>query len=195
MEYKKTGTSTWSTPVTAKLDTLAPNGVIWNTKGNLYISGTVNGKLTIGTGKDGSSTGTVFLEDDIVYRDPPLISDPAYPGTGSTIINPACKDMLGIVAEEQVLVVNNAANKNNINIHGSLFNYGKGIGVQGLTSSSPNMGKMFIQGGLIENAAQTTGYTNGAGYKQVIKFDKRFATETPPFFPATETYKIVSWFE
>ncbi|MBK8944867.1 MAG: hypothetical protein IPM32_06280 [Ignavibacteriae bacterium] len=195
VEYstRVTGTSTWSTPVTAKLDTLAPNGVIWNTKGNLYLSGTVNGKYTVGTGKSSSSYGYVYLEDDIVYRDSPLISDPANPGY--TITNPDCADMLGVVAEKQVVVKDNTANRNNINIHASLFNYDGGITVEGISPSKPNMGTMKILGGLIENEAQTTGYTNGAGYRQVIKFDKRFETTTPPYFPATETYEIVSWFE
>jgi hypothetical protein len=26
--------------------------------------------------------------------------------------------------------------------------------------------------------------TTGAGYNQVIKFDKRFSSQTPPYFPA-----------
>jgi hypothetical protein len=103
--------------------------------------------------------------------------------------------MLGIVAEKQVLVKNNAANRNDINIDASLFNYDGGIGVENINSTSPNMGTMRIKGGLIENKAQITGYTNGAGYHQVIKFDKRFETSTPPYFPATEMYEIVSWFE
>ena len=103
--------------------------------------------------------------------------------------------MLGIVAEKQVLVKNNAANRNDINIDALLFNYNGGIGVENINSTSPNMGTMRIKGGLIENKAQITGYTNGAGYHQVIKFDKRFETSTPPYFPATEMYEIVSWFE
>jgi hypothetical protein len=169
---------------------LAPNGVIWNEKGNLYLSGTVNGKYTVGTAKDGSSHGKVYLEDDIVYRKDPLIFN-----GGFTEENTACKDMLGIVAEKQVIVMNTTANQNDINIHASLFNYDGGISVEGLSSGSANMGIMRIHGGLIENMAQTTGYTNGAGYRQVIKFDKRYSYSTPPYFPATETYEIVSWFE
>lgn len=190
---KKTSSSTWSSPILANLDTLAPNGVLWNDKGNLYVSGTVNGKYTVGTAKQGSSYGKVYLEDDIVYRDDPLQMDPLHPGLTKT--NIACKDMLGIVAEKQVIVKNNAANQHDINIHASLFNYDGGITVEGISSSSPNMGIMRIHGGLIENKAQVTGYTSGAGYNQVIKFDKRFNSETPPYFPATEIYEIVSWFE
>ncbi|MCW8849009.1 MAG: hypothetical protein OQJ81_03445, partial [Melioribacteraceae bacterium] len=190
---KKTSSSTWSTPILASLDTLAPNGVIWNNKGNLYLSGTVNGKFTVGTAKDGLNHGKVYLEDDITYRHDPLQKDPL--DAAKTITNPLCKDMLGIVAAKQVIVKDNVANKSGINIHASLFNFDGGISVEGLTSGSPNMGIMRIHGGLIENEAQTTGYTNGAGYNQVIKFDKRFSNEIPPYFPATETYEVVSWFE
>jgi len=190
---KKTGTSTWSTPVLAELDTLTPNGVIWNEKGNMYLSGKVNGKYTVGTAKEGSSHGIVYLEDDVIYREDPLNADPSNPGY--TVTNPACNDMLGIVAEKQVIVKDNTANRNDINIHASLFNYDGGITVENISSSSPNMGIMRIHGGLIENAAKVTGYTSGAGYNQVIKFDKRFNSETPPYFPATEMYEIVSWFE
>ncbi len=192
-KYKQVNVTvtSWSTPVNAKLDTLAPNGVIWNKKGNLYLSGTVNGKYTVGTAKNGSAAGNVFLENDIVYRKDPLL----FIGGGKTKTNPACKDMLGIIAEKQVVVKDNAANRNDINIHAALFNYDGGITVENISSGMPNMGIMRIHGSLIESAAQTTGYTNGAGYNQVIKYDKRYMTETPPKFPATTTYEIVSWFE
>ncbi len=185
-----TTTTDWTTPINAQLDTLAPNGVIWNKKGNLYLSGTVNGKYTVGTAKDGSNDGNVYLEDDIIYR-----KDPLKFKNGKSESNPDCEDMLGIVAEKQVIVKNNSANRNNINIHAALFNYDGGITVEGISSSTPNMGTMRIHGSLIENSAQTTGYTNGAGYNQVIRYDKRYMTSTPPSFPATDQFEIVSWFE
>ncbi|MBK8944846.1 MAG: hypothetical protein IPM32_06175 [Ignavibacteriae bacterium] len=188
---RKTGTSSWSTPIVADLDTFTTNGVIWNKKGNLYLSGTVNGKYTVGTAKGGGSTGYVYLEDDIVYRKDPL----KFVNGGTTITNPDCEDMLGIIAEKQVVVKDNAANRDDINIHAALFNYDGGITVEGISSSKPNMGTMRIHGSLIENSAQTTGYTNGAGYHQVIKYDKRYRNSTPPSFPATTSYEIVSWFE
>ncbi len=37
--------------------------------------------------------------------------------------------MLGIVAEKQVVVKNNAANKSSIDIHAAMFNYDGGITV------------------------------------------------------------------
>ena len=76
-----------------------------------------------------------------------------------------------------------------------MFNYEGGITVENLTSLSPSMGIIRIHGGLIENSAKTTGYTSGAGYNQVIKFGRRFNSETPPYFPSIEQYEMVSWFE
>ena len=198
---KLTNKSTWTTPVNALLDTLAPNGVIWNKAGNLYVSGVVNGKYTIGTGEaDYNSYGNVYIEDDVKYREPPILFLP----NGKTAINPDVKDMLGIVADKQIVIKDNAANRNNVEIDASLFNYGRGstpinpfggITVENISSSSPNMGALKIYGGLIEKAAQTTGYTNGAGYNELIRYDARFMTQVPPSFPTTSEYEIVSWYE
>jgi len=188
---KRSNKSTWSTPVTALLDTLAPNGVIWNKAGNLYVSGKVNGKYTIGTAKSGNKYGNVYIEDDVKYREPPILFLP----NGKTAINPAVHDMLGIVAAKQVVIKDNAANRNNVEIDASLFNYDGGITVENINPYSPNMGTLKIYGGLIEKAAQTTGYTNGAGYNEIIRYDARFMTQVPPFFPTTSQYEIVSWYE
>jgi len=188
---KRSNESTWSTPVTALLDTLAPNGVIWNKAGNLYVSGEVNGKYTIGTAKSGKKYGNVYIEDDVKYREPPILFLP----NGKTAINPAVHDMLGIVAAKQVVIKDNAANHNDVEIDASLFNYDGGITVENISPSSPDMGALKIYGGLIEKEAQTTGYTNGAGYNELIRYDARYMTQVPPFFPATGKYEIVSWYE
>lgn len=180
---KLTSDTAWSYPTTELLSTFAPNGVIFNEKGNLYVSGTVAGKYTIGTGlSSGNGHGNVFIEDDIVYRTNPLEDE-------------NCQDLLGIVAANNVMISDNAANKHDVNIHATMFNYKGGLSVENISSSSPNMGKMNIIGGLIEYQAQITGYTTGAGFSQLIKYDPRLMLETPPFFPATRKYEIVSWLE
>jgi len=157
----------------------------------MYVSGVVNGKYTIGTAKSGNNYGNVYIEDNVKYRDPPILFLP----NGKTAINPAVRDMLGIVADKQVVIKDNAANQDDVEIDASLFNYGGGITVENISSSSPNMGALKIYGGLIEKAAQTTGYTNGAGYNELIRYDARFMTQVPPFFPTTSEYEIVSWYE
>lgn len=180
---RPTGDEDWGSPTTELLSTLAPNGVIFNEKGNMYVSGTVAGKYTVGTGlSSGNGHGNVFIEDDIVYRTNPLEDED-------------CEDLLGIVASNNVVISDNAANKNDININATIFNYKGGITVEGLENTSANMGKMNIIGGLIEYQAQITGYTNNAGYRQLIKYDPRLMLETPPFFPATRSYEVVSWYE
>lgn len=188
---KRSNQSGWSAPVSALLDTLAPNGVIWNKKGNLYVSGKVNGNYTIGTAKSGNSYGNVYIEDDVKYRKPPIL----FLANGKTAVNPDVEDMLGIVAAKQVVIKDNAANHNNVEIDASLFNYDGGITVENISPWSPSMGALKIYGGLIEKAAQTTGYTNGAGYNEIIRYDARFMTQVPPFFPTTSEYEIVSWYE
>jgi hypothetical protein len=38
-------------------------------------------------------------------------------------------------------------------------------------------------------------YVVSHGYSYVHKFDERFNTEVPPFFPLTKLYRIVAWQE
>ncbi len=193
IQEKLTSSGTWGSVKTVDLSTYAPNGVIFNKSGNIYLSGTVNGKYTIGTGKasDGNQ-GRVYLEDDIKYREVPFTIDPT---TKEAKINQNCTDMLGIVAMKQIEVLINTANKDNIIIDAACLNHDGGITVKGLTPSSPKMGKMILRGSLIEDAAQITGYFNGAGYNQILRYDPRFTTLSPPAFPETNVYRIASWFE
>ena len=160
--------------------------VIYNNKGDVYISGTVNGKYTVGTGlSSGNGHGNIYLEDDIVYRTNP-------------INDPNCQDLLGLVASNNVTVMDNAANHDNINIHATLFNAKGGISVENINSFPP-AGTMYIVGGLIEYQAQITGIVSGGsivhGFHQNIKYDERLMLITPPAFPATQKYEIVSWLE
>lgn len=180
----------WDTDTyTYPINKLTSNGVIYLHKGNIYLSGTVAGKYTVGVNGSSSekSFGNIFVEDDIVYRTDPL--DP----------NNKCEDMLGLVAANNVSVVKNTANNNDVNIHATMFNYHGGLSVQDLKKNDPKMGRMQVIGGVIENKSQITGYLSGntltSGYHQSIKYDPRLMLETPPYFPSTRNYEIVSWYE
>lgn len=186
-QTKLTSSSTWSTSKTVAGKTLAPNGVIFVEKGNLYVSGTVSGKYTVGAGlSSGDANGNIYLENDIVYKTNPLK-------------HPNSKDLLGLVAANETIVEDNAANRNDIHIDASIFNYKGGLSVENI-SSIPASGTMYIIGGLIEYQAQVTGEIgwDGSlvhGYHENIKYDQRLMLETPPYFPATQRYEIVSWYE
>ncbi len=178
----------WGKKYTYDLSMLSSNGVIYLKEGNVLLSGKVAGKYTVGVGKDeGDKSGNIYIEDDIVYRTDPLDED---------IV---CQDMLGLVAANEVSVLQNAANNNDVNIHATMFNYKGGISVKDLKKNDPKMGRMLIVGGVIEKKSQITGYLSGntltAGYHQSIKYDPRLMLETPPYFPSTRQYEIVSWYE
>jgi len=184
VDYKVGSAGVWSNEM---LSTFAPNGVIAVDRGNLHIKGTLKGKITIGaTLSSGSGSGNVYLDDDIVYSTNPL--------SGS------CTDMLGIVATNNVIIADNAANKNDININASIFSLKGGLQAENY-STIPNCGTIRLTGGLIEYQAQATGVFNAAtgqitnGYNSNIHFDERFMNQVPPSFPKSATYEILSWLE
>lgn len=187
------GGSTWTADSTKDLATLAPNGVIFIDKGNVYLQGTVNGKYTVVCDQSsGSGTGNVYLENDIVYHNS-LSYDPT-----THLYNVNGSDMLGIVCSNNIVIKNNAANSSNINIHAAMFSY-KG----GLTIEDPNhfpaAGSLRIVGSLSEYQSQTTGILSGSsiihGYSEKIYFDERFKDDSPPYYPTTGKMEIVSWYE
>jgi len=180
------GSGAWSAAVTEPISTFAPNGVMWNPKGNLYVSGTVNGKYTIGVGQSsGIGSGNVYIEDDLVYR-----TDP--------IEDPNCNDMLGIVSGNNVFISDLPANYNDVNIHASILASKGGLAVENL-NSYPSSGNLYIAGGIIGYQNQSFGLFSGAsltnGFRLKLKYDERFMVATPPKFPLTNGFEIVSWFE
>jgi hypothetical protein len=194
---KYTSSSTWSADSTRTLSTWAPNGVIYVAKGNLYVKGTVNGRYTIVadqkdlSGGSGSSSGKVYLEDDIVYHDPVTYDA----STHSWTVNG--NDMLGIVSTKNIEIVDNAANRNNIVIHSALFSMQGGLHIA--NESMPVSGYIRLVGGLTEYQAQVTGKVSGStlvnGYNERISFDQRFRDTAPPFYPTTGKLEVISWYE
>ncbi|MEN8191394.1 MAG: hypothetical protein ABFS12_01175 [Bacteroidota bacterium] len=178
---------TWSAPVTEPLSTFAPNGVIWNNKGNLYVSGTVNGQYTIGVGiSSGIGNGNVYVENDIVYR-----TDP--------IEDPKCTDMLGIVSGNSVIISPNSDNYSDVNIHASILATQGGIMIEDLSKFPPS-GTLYLAGGIIGKQNQDFALLDKLGnvtngYDLKLKYDERFMVVAPPAYPNTNTIEIVSWYE
>ena len=183
---KLTSESTWSADSTVALSTFAPNGVIWNTKGNLYVSGTINGKYTVGVGiSSGVGSGNIHIEDDLVYR-----SDP--------IDDPNCTDMLGLIAGNNLVIDNTPANHNDVNIHASIYAAQGGLSVEDL-NNFPSAGDLYLAGGMVGYQNQDFSIYSGTsltnGYRLKLKYDERFMVTVPPHFPNTNSFEIVSWYE
>jgi hypothetical protein len=169
---------------TLYLPTAAANGVIYVNNGTVRLKGTVTGAYTIGCSGSSGTRGTVFLDDDIVYTHNPKT-------VGST-------DMLGIVAQKNVLITENTANKSSININASIYVQDGGFGAENY-DDRPVSGNINLIGGIIQNTRGAVGTFSGgtikSGFAKRYKYDDRFLVASPPFFPGTGGYEIVSWYE
>lgn len=169
---------------TVETSSFAPNGVIFADEAVVRIKGTVEGQFTVGVSGT-SAKGKVFLDDDIVYKTNPQT-------------NPNSSDLLGIVAENDVMITNNAANNSDINIHASIYSESGGFGAQDY-ATRPNSGSINLLGGIIQSTRRAVGTFNQwgivSGFNKKYRYDDRLMTASPPHFPGTGSYEIVSWYE
>ena len=169
---------------TVPLSTYAPNGVIVVDKANIRLKGTLNGRLTIAALKGASSGGTVTLDDDVVYNTSPD--------------DPNCTDMLGIVADQDVVIADNAANNSDINVDASIFCKKGGFTAEHY-STRPIAGTINLRGGIQQYQRGPVGTVSGGsinhGFLKNYRYDNRLLTDLPPMYPTTGSYEVVSWYE
>lgn len=179
---------TWSTPKTVSVTSFAPSGVVYVERGNIYTKGTLDGRITIAATKINSTgAGQVFFEDNLVYKDDPRVI-------------PTSNDMLGIIAESNIRIQDNANTRGkSINTHASMFSLTGNIGPEyGLINQS-FLGNWNILGGLIAKDTRQTAVYSGStpvkGLRFVHAYDTRFLLSVPPYFPHTQNFEVVSWYE
>lgn len=169
---------------TLYLPIAAPNGLIFMDNGNIHMKGTVSGAYTVGV-SGSSGKGNVYLDDDIVYQNNPKT-------------DPTSTDMLGIVAQSGVLITENVPNISDININASIYVQDGGFGAANY-STRPVSGKINLIGGIIQNTRAAVGTFSGGtivhGFSKQYRYDDRFLVASPPYFPGTGGYEIVSWYE
>ena len=92
--------SQYSAPITLPLTTMAPTGIIYLDKGDIYVSGTLNGEVTVVSDQSsGSGGGNVYFVGDLTYSTDPMIWDPI----GKVYLpNEACTDLMGIITTNNV---------------------------------------------------------------------------------------------
>ena len=163
------------------------NGVIYVTYGSnrpiIRVKGTVNGKATIGT------RGYIRITDDLVYAQNPLV-------------NPNSDDMLGLVAEKDIIVYNNQHDQDRT-IHASIMTLN--------TATAPNKnfwvyrykndryGRLHLLGGLIQNSRGAVGLVGNQwtrkGYLKDYHWDERLAKMSPPYYPMLFALRKISWWD
>lgn len=145
---------------------------------SLTISGTLNGSLTAGAQRD------IIIPTNIVYADDPRI-------------NPASDDVLGLIAERDVIITQGAPN--DLEIDASIMaldtSFMRDNWSQGLK------GTLTVYGGIIQDERGPVGTFNGgtgqkiSGYSKDYTYDTRLLNTPPPFFPTTGDYITLAWEE
>lgn len=170
---------------TLHLPTVAANGLIFVENGIVRMKGTISGAYTVACSGTSGTRGSIYLDDNIVYANDPRT-------------NPTSTDMLGIVAQKQVLITDNTPNRNDIVIQASIYAQDIGFGAENW-SGRPVSGNINLLGGIIQNTRQAVGQFSGTsivnGFAKQYRYDERFLVASPPFFPGTGGFEIVSWYE
>ncbi len=160
------------------------NGVIFAKNSVLRIQGTVKGRYSV-VASGTTIGGNIFLDDDIVYSDDPRT-------------NPNSADMLGIISQKNVWMTDNAANHDDIRIDGSIYCAKGGFGSENF-EKRPASGYIHLYGGIIQDTRRAvgTGTLNNlvSGFYKKYRYDKRLMMASPPFYPGTGAFEIVSWYE
>jgi hypothetical protein len=171
----KTGTVT-----TQAISQIAPNGVLAIDKGTLYVQGQLSTRLTVASLRtSGSTGGTVVVKDNVTYNTDPRV-------------DPLCHAMLGIVGYSTISIDTTAAH-NNFTVQGSM--YSQTDGIQVVNYNTRPRGNLYVLGGWIGTQIYATSNGTTAGLPVNVTYDERFRVDAPPYFPGTNGYEILAWYE
>ncbi len=155
------------------------NGVAWF-DAPVRLSGTLDGQLTIGSAKD------IHIRDDVLYAD-------SEEGHGPS---PSCDDLLGLVAGKNIIVDATDANMDDCEIHAHMIALDKSLTAEKYWAGKPR-GDLIIYGGFAQKKIGPVGKFNKYGvihgYNKDYHFDNRLAANSPPGYPTTDRYVLVSW--
>jgi hypothetical protein len=170
---------------TLAANSISSNGVIFAENATVRIQGKVKGKFTVAVSGTSSKGGDIYIDDDITYNSNPLT-------------NPNSTDILGLVAKNDVIITQNAVNNSNVSIHASIFCETGSFTAQNY-STRPVSGAINLLGGITQYTRGAVGTFSGStiksGFSKSYKYDERLLLVSPPSFPATGGYEIVSWYE
>lgn len=159
---------------------LPANGALFVEGGDLTVSGTLNGRLTMGTNRN------LVVANNITYADDPRTDDLE------------SDDILGLIAERDVVISRNAPN--DVEVDATVMALGNSFIVENWWAGSPK-GTLTVYGGIIQRERGPVGTFNPSsgqkvtGYSKDYNYDSRLITAPPPFYPTTGDYVSLSWKE
>jgi hypothetical protein len=157
------------------------NGAILGT-GSVGVEGTLDGQMTI------CSQTNMYIHNDVLYERNPRFT--------------TSDDVLGLVAEDDIVVKNNAANNSHCEIHGSIFTRTGSFTAENY-NSRPVSGELRVLGSIVQETrgaiGQFSGSTITSGFSKRYRYDTRLNDPAfrPPFYPGyyVSTYAITNWWE
>jgi cytoskeletal protein CcmA (bactofilin family) len=157
------------------------NGVILG-DGRVNVEGTVDGVLSI------ASLTDVYIQNDVLYeRDPRA-------GTSD--------DLLGIVADANVVIANNSDNNKDCVVQGCIFARTGSFSAESHSTRGPS-GILDVYGSIVQKTrgmeASYSGSSLKSGFYKRYVYDTRLedASVRPPSYPGyyVKTFAIANWWE
>jgi len=179
LRYQPNGGGAWDSLNIAALNP----GVVY-VDGDANVWGVLDGELTI------SASSDITLIDDLTYAGSDAAAAPL----------PGCNDMMGLVAEENIVFDYNPGRTNNLKVNAVLMALDTSITAE-LYNNDELRGTLTIWGGLIQERRGAVGLAGGAGgaitsgYQKDYHYDPRVTGRKPPEFPLTGVYEEVRWDE
>ncbi len=156
------------------------NGALLST-GQVTVKGTMDGQISV------ASLSDVRIDNDVLLADRDF---------------DASDDVIGLIAEDNVIVNNNTANQTNCVIDASIFARDGSFKVES-HDTGPTRGNLYVQGSIIQDERGAVGTYAGSvlthGYYKRYRYDQRLEDPNfrPPFYPGywVKTYAITNWWE
>jgi hypothetical protein len=182
----------------------------WNLSlGNAFVSGKLNGRLTIAASNDIYITGydPTILEWNVAKNNSTggiTYYDTTFDGQGNVASDG--DDMLGLIADQYIRILHygwfnsysDSVALKNITIHGALFALNKSYEFEKYDSGK--FETITLVGSICQNrrggVGTFSGNTNVSGYSNKdYTHDRRMSYDTPPHFlePTNAGWEIVSW--
>jgi hypothetical protein len=165
-------------PTTTPVSSL--NGLIY-VKGDVFISGLVNGQVTL------IATKEIYITDDILYADSDAATGQPAPGTSN---------LLGLISLDDIVVTDSEANRTDCRINGALLAIDDEFTVEHYASGNPR-GTLTIWGSLSEYQRGPVGTLGNSsvvtGYNKDYHHEARLLDTPPPYYPVTGQYSLRSW--
>ena len=170
---------------TVRLNRPGFKGVILGNN-KVHVEGTLNGQLSV------VSLTHMYIENDILYSNNPM--------SGHST------DVLGLIAEQNIYVANNAQNNNGCTIQASLFSRSGSFAAEDYSTRGV-AGELRVLGSIVQKTRGAVGTFNAgsgtpvitSGFSKRYRYDPRLADTNfrPPYYPSfwNRTLSISDWWE